>query len=84
LTLDLELVRERPASRDRALGDPRRSVHPRGTVLEETVPVDAGADLGELVFDVDDDGVPFVCLDSRTRILSYEYVYGVSRERRTA
>jgi hypothetical protein len=72
--LDLKLVREGAACRYRALCDTGWAIHPSGAVLEETVPVETGADMRELVLDVYNDSIALVSFDGRTWVLSYEGV----------
>jgi hypothetical protein len=48
LVWDTEVVQEAPACWDWALGDPRRSVHPIGAILEHAMPVHGGG-IGHVV-----------------------------------
>jgi hypothetical protein len=70
LSLDLELVRKRASGRNRALSDPRWTVHPGSAVLEKAMPVETRAYSRELVLDIDDDCVSFVGLDGWAGILT--------------
>ena len=68
LTVDCELIRVARASRDRALSDTSRTVHPRRTLLVESVPVNSRTK-GHVILDVDNNSVAVVCLDGRSGVL---------------
>jgi hypothetical protein len=69
LSTDSKLVREVRASRDRALSDTSRPIHPGSTVLPESVPVDSRAE-GHVVLNVDDNSVSVVRLDGWAGVLA--------------
>jgi hypothetical protein len=67
-----ELVLAGSAGRNWALGDSRHSVVLAGVELSDTVPVDTGAVVIEVIFDIDDNGVTPFSSHKRPRILAVD------------
>jgi len=63
LTRNIEGVAEALAWRDGALRDTCDAIHPVRVPLVDTVPVDTGAVLGELVVDDNADEITRICLN---------------------
>lgn len=70
--VDEELIGEALAGGDRALPDVSSAIHVRSPFVIETVPVDAGGFIAEVVSNVDDDLVAEVHFEGRTRPLSVD------------